>query len=70
MLEPALLAEIRAFSGEEKRQLLSFLLREIDVGDGDLLVPGTRYDIWSPYDAADAAMDLQELLESPKRGSE
>ena len=40
MLEPALLAEIRAFSGEEKRQLLSFLLRELDVGDGDLLVPG------------------------------
>lgn len=64
MIESDLLDRIRTFNAEEKRQLLTFLLRELDIGDGGLLVAGGRYDVWSPYDAADAALGLQKLLES------
>lgn len=70
MLEPDLLEEIRTFSPREKRELLTFLLRELDAGDGDMLAPSAHYEVWSPYDAADAARQLQKLLESPEEAGQ
>lgn len=63
-----LLPQLQALPRIEKLRAVQFLIGEI--AREEVLhpfVPAADYPLWSPYDAADAALTLQNLLEQDKR---
>ena len=63
-LSPDFLEELRHLGRAEKLQVVRLLVDELAAEDGAILKPGTQYEVWSPYDAADAASALLTMLES------
>jgi hypothetical protein len=60
-----LLPPLRALSRGEKIRLIQFLAEELaKEEDVPRLEPGASYPVWSPHDAVDAAVALQQLLDS------
>lgn len=59
-----LLAELRRLDRADKLRAMQVLVTELASEEGALLVPGGEYQVWSPHDAADAAVALNRLLES------
>jgi hypothetical protein len=68
MLSDKLMSELHQLSHAEKLRVVQLLVNELASEAGhDTLTPGTSYEIWSPYDAFEAANQLQEMLDQYKR---
>jgi hypothetical protein len=52
----------------DKLRALQFLTTELAHEEGAALLPGTAYPIWSPFEAADAAMTLKDYLRHETTG--
>lgn len=63
-----LLPQLQALPRGEKLRVVEFLVSEI-AREEELqpLVAGAAYQIWSPFDASEAAATLQSLLDQEKR---
>jgi hypothetical protein len=63
VLSRDLLTELRRLSRAEKLQAIRVLINDLAASEEELLIPGMPYEIWSPYDDADAAATLMKLLD-------
>jgi hypothetical protein len=59
-----LLGELRKLDRADKLRAMQLLVMELASEEEALLLPGAHYEVWSPYDAPDAAEVLTELLEA------
>lgn len=60
------LPEARALPREDKIELLRVLSKELEESEAPLIPPIT-YEVWSPFDAFEAAQTMSDLLEEEKR---
>lgn len=58
-----LLDELRQLGRTEKLRIVQMLVNELAAEEEVLLTAEVQYDIWSPYDAADAASTLLAIEE-------
>ena len=62
-----LLPTLQALPRGEKLRVVAFLVGEIAREDWQPLVAGAAYQVWSSFDASEAAATLQSLLDQEKR---
>ncbi len=64
-----LLPALRSLPRVEKLRVVQFLIGEI-AREEELqpFASGAAYPVWSPYDALEAAVTLQDLLEQEQQG--
>ncbi len=62
----ALLAELRRLSRADKIRAVQVLITELAAEEQVSLLPKRHYEVWSPYDAPEAAQALTELLEQDR----
>ncbi len=70
MLSEQLLRELHQLNRTEKFRVVQILVSELakeETPVESLLQPGAEYEIWSPFDAHEAAETLQAMLEEHKR---
>jgi hypothetical protein len=67
MVSEMLLAELHRLSRAEKLRVVQILVNELASEEETLLSPDREYEAWSPYDSADTARQLMELLEKDKQ---
>ena len=60
------LPEARALPREDKIELLRVLSKELEENEAPFILPGT-YEVWSPFDAFEAAATMQRFLEEERR---
>jgi hypothetical protein len=66
-----LLPELHRLSRADKLRAMSFLVNELAKDEDVLLTHGALYEVWSPYDASQAAETLVNMLDaSDHSGSE
>ena len=61
-----LFTELRKLNRADKIRAMQTLIQDLAAEENALLVPGATYDVWSPYDAGDAAQTLLSMLENEK----
>ena len=61
-----LFTELRKLKRADKIRAMQSLIQDLAAEEDALLVPGAAYDVWSPYDAGDAAQTLLSMLEAEK----
>jgi hypothetical protein len=66
----ALIPTLRELSRAEKIRAIQFLASELEKDETLMLQPGKEYAIWSPYDAYEAANQLQQLLDEHNQSSD
>ena len=59
-----LFLELRKLNRVDKLRAMQILVSELASEEGALLVPGAQYEVWSPYEASEAAQTLLTMLES------
>ena len=59
-----LLRELRRLDRADKLRAMQVLVLELASEEQALLLPGGQYEVWSPYDAPEAARTLTRLLEA------
>jgi hypothetical protein len=62
-----LLPELHKLSRPDKLRAMRFLVYELAVDEDILLTQTQDFEIWSPYDAAEAADDLYALLKADEQ---
>ena len=70
MLSEQLLEELRQLNRMDKFRVVQILVSELakeETSVESLLQPGAEYEIWSPFDAYEAAETLQAMLDEHKR---
>ena len=70
MLSEQLLQELRQLNRTDKFRVVQILVNELaseETPDESLLQPGAEYEVWSPFDAYEAAETLQAMLVEHKR---
>lgn len=70
MLSEQLLQELHQLNRTEKFRVVQILVSELAKGETSveaLLQPDAEYEIWSPFDAYEAAATLQAMLDEHKR---
>jgi hypothetical protein len=66
-----LLPQLKELSREDKLQAMEFLRSEIVKEAPEVVLqPGKTYEVWSPYDAFEAANLLQKMLEEHQQAEE
>ncbi len=64
-----LFVELRKLNRADKLRAMQLLVLELSAEEEALLIPGAQYEIWSPFDAPEAAAKLnkmlQDVVESP-----
>ena len=63
MISTELLEELRKLSHNEKLQVIQLLANDL-VTSEPILVAGATYEVWSPYDAPQAADALLKMLQA------
>ena len=66
MLSEQLLQQLQQLNRTEKFRVVQMLVNELPQEETlveSLLRPGAEYEIWSPFDAYDAAETLQAMLD-------
>jgi len=63
-----LFGELRRLNRADKLRAMQVLVTELASEEDVLLIPGASYEVWSPYDATDAAQTLLDMLEADKNG--
>jgi hypothetical protein len=66
MISETLITELQILSRAEKLKVVQLLINQLASEEEKLLVAGTQYEIWSPFDAAGAAQTLTALLDEDK----
>lgn len=59
-----LLVELRKLDRADKLRAMQLLVSELVSEEEALLIPPMHYDVWSPYDAPEAAATLDKMLEA------
>ena len=67
MLSEQLVQELRKLNRTEKLRAVQLLVNDLAAEEATLIEQKVVYDVWSPYDSADAAGELMKLLEEDKR---
>lgn len=62
MVSTELVEQLRRLNRVDKIEVIQLLAAELANEEANLLKPGASYDIWSPYDAVDAANIMLEAL--------
>lgn len=73
MLSEQLLVELRQLNRTDKFRIVQMLVNELAQEETEaesLLQSGAEYEIWSPFDAYEAAETLQAMLDEHKRDHE
>jgi hypothetical protein len=65
-----LLPELHKLSRADKLRAMSFLVNELTIEEESLLTPGALYEVWSPYDAPEAAEKLLTMLAADDRSGD
>ncbi|MCA0457256.1 MAG: hypothetical protein LCI00_25010 [Chloroflexi bacterium] len=66
MVSPELVEQLQQLSPAEKLRVVQILVNDLAVGDTDQIFTNRSYEIWSPFDSADAALKLQQMLDEDK----
>lgn len=61
-LSSNLLKELRGLNRVEKLQVMQILLNDLAAEEAAAPCEGAHYDVWSPFDSADAALELLRML--------
>jgi hypothetical protein len=61
-----LLSELRKLDRGDKLRAMQLLVMELASEEDARLAPGTHYEVWSPYEASEAAQSLTALLEADR----
>ena len=61
---PDLLPQVRELSRGDKLRLIRALADDLEREEPPLLSPDQRYEVWSPFDSYEAAVQLQQFLDS------
>jgi len=69
MLTHELMSELHKLNRVEKLRVVQMLVNSLANEESELLVGSTEYEIWSPYDSADTAFALMELLQQGEQQS-
>ena len=69
MVSNELLSELHKLSRADKLRVMQVLIEEMALEELGM-VSGTHYEVWSPYDAAGAAVKLMKMLEDDKKSSD
>jgi hypothetical protein len=70
MLSDKLLSELHNLSPAEKLRVVQLLVNELATTEETLLKQGEQYEVWSPYDAPEAAQTLLKMLEVDKKSGD
>ncbi len=65
MIPEELLAQLHSLSRADKLEVIQILVNELALEEARLM-PGSQYEVWSPYDSAGAAEQLTKILEDSK----
>lgn len=63
MLPEQLMNELHHLDRPDKLRAIQLLINDLALEEEVNFVPGAQYEIWSPYDSAEAATILNKLLE-------
>ena len=63
MISSQLLDELHKLNRVDKLRVIQALVEDLAAEESAYFRPGTTYEIWSPYDAPEAASTLMNLLE-------
>ncbi len=59
-----LIQELHQLSPEEKLRIVQFLVNDLAAEEeSPHLARNKAYEVWSPYDSADAAAELRQMLQ-------
>ena len=58
--------ELRRLNRADKLRAMQVLVMELASEEDTLLIPDASYEVWSPYDASNAAQTLLDMLEADK----
>ncbi len=62
-----MLPNLLSLNRAEKLRAIQLLAHELAVETGTELKPTAQYEIWSPYDSAVTAREMQELLDNEQQ---
>jgi hypothetical protein len=68
MISEHLLEELRQLNRAEKLRVVQLLVNQI--AEEEVILIGTEYEVWSPYDAPGAAAILMDMLEEDRQQNE
>ncbi len=68
MISEHLLEELRLLNRSEKLRVVQLLVNQI--AEEEVILTGTEYEVWSPYDSSGAAAILLDMLEEDRRKNE
>jgi hypothetical protein len=63
MLTEKFLEEMRQLSRADKLRIIQMLLHDLAIEENAALDTDSVYEIWSPYDSAETAAALMQMLE-------
>ncbi|MBE9214270.1 hypothetical protein IQ247_16610 [Plectonema cf. radiosum LEGE 06105] len=64
MVSTELVEQLRRLNRVDKLEVIQLLAAELANEENNLIKPGASYDIWSPYDAVNAANIMLEALDA------
>jgi hypothetical protein len=67
MLTNEFMQELQKLTRAEKMRVVQVLVNELASDADSVLSSDTLYEVWSPYDSADAAATLMRMLEEDKQ---
>jgi hypothetical protein len=65
-----LFAELHKLNRKDKLRAMEVLVLDLAAEEHAQLIPGKEYEIWSPYDSADAAETLMKMLDDEKKAND
>lgn len=63
MLSETLKNDLHQLTRADKLRVLQLLIDDLAIEETYEIVPGAVYEVWSPYDSAEAAAILTKMLE-------
>jgi hypothetical protein len=67
MLTEDLIKELHKLPRPDKLRAVQLLVNDLSLEEEFGFVAGAQYEVWSPYDSAEAATILTKLLEDDER---
>ncbi len=70
MLPETLKSDLHQLSRADKLRAVQLLIEDLALEEEFGIVPGAQYEVWSPYDSAEAAAILTQMLNEDKQQSD
>ena len=70
MLSDTLINQLHQLNKTEKLRAVQLLVDDLALEEAFHFTPGATYEVWSPYDSAEAAAILTRLLEEDDENAE